>query len=172
MPRINVEDSIFRDPRWFGLLRLVDDPEGALGKLVLFWFLAQKYWQNGEQLVPRNVIPLALEPVIQAGFAEERKDGVYVCGSREHFSWLEKRREAGRLGGIASAKQKQANSSKSKQTQPSSSSKEKKEEEGKGSMRGRGVGSLQATPLPVDNLERRELLRSQIRKILSKSDVV
>lgn len=103
MSRINVEDDVFRDPRWFGLLSVVGDPDAALGKLVLFWFLGQKFWINGEQLIPNGMIPASLKPVISAGFGEEREGGVYVRGSREKFAWLQKKRDAGRIGGKISS---------------------------------------------------------------------
>ena len=122
MPRINVDEEVFRDPRWFGLLSLVEKPEEAIGMLVMFWFLGQKYWQNGEQLIPVNRIPEVLVPVVRAGFGEERPDGVYVCGSRERFQWLIERREAGRKGGLAKAKQTLANAKQNVANLPSSSS--------------------------------------------------
>lgn len=104
VPRINVDDCLFHDPRWFGLLSIIEEPSEALGKLVLFWFTGQKYWDGEESVIPEEAMPPAFGEVVRAGFGEEVEGGVRVCGAKNYFSWLGDRAGAGRIGGIASAK--------------------------------------------------------------------
>jgi hypothetical protein len=80
MARINVEDKLFTDPRFFALLRLLpkelpnlpsDHVQAmAIGQLVLAWRAAQNYWidqDHPESGIPMKVLrlPLLLAVTIQ-----------------------------------------------------------------------------------------------------------
>lgn len=137
MARLNIETKLWSDPRFQTLMILVGDRQKAKGMVLELWTLAQEHWFPNRALIPENVFSdLGLDAVIQAGLAERREGGVYARGSEEHFCWLFDRQDAGRRGGLASAKaRKQAHeprvkqsqatlkqhSSKTKQIEPSSS---------------------------------------------------
>jgi hypothetical protein len=127
MPRINIEDKLFKDPRWTRLLIFCADKHKALGLLTDAWIIAQTHWLK-YGCIPEKAWPKELEVLIEVELAEKKEDGsVYVKGSKRSFEWLEQRVEAGRKGGkkrgtnaqavakqsLDPAKQKQANSSKS-----------------------------------------------------------
>ncbi len=100
MPRINIEDSIFADER-FWLLQEKLGTEMAIGKLICFWRIAQKYIDS--EGVPLEVFNRhEWKMIIDVGLAEVRGDFIYAKGSEKEFSWMKGRREAGRLGGLAS----------------------------------------------------------------------
>lgn len=132
MPRINIEDDWFDDPRREALIAKIGIVADAVA--LRMWRLAQTYFRN-RKLTPATLfeqVPYWQE-FEAAGLAERRGDHVYIRGQGERFAWLLQKSEAGARGGRASAKsrsenteenskQKQANASKSKQTQASSSS--------------------------------------------------
>lgn len=103
MPRINIEDSLFKDSRFIDLCIHHKDKQKALGILVWAFIIAQKHYLD--ELSDR-LIPLSEwkrqgcdESLITLGFAEFRENGVYLCGSEKQFGWLVQRVEAGRIGG-------------------------------------------------------------------------
>lgn len=127
MPRLNIEDEWFDDPRreaLIGVLGLAAD-----GVAIRMWRLAQTYYRAGV-LVPVDLferVPHWRE-FEGAGLAERREDGVYVKGQRDRFAWLKAKSEAGAVGGkspkkthAAPGKQTEAKRSKTKQTEASSS---------------------------------------------------
>lgn len=98
MARLNIEDTIDADPRFRRLSRLLGDEDKALGMLVRFWRLAQLHWGQG-LLVPEHEVDLdGFEPIVTAGLAERRVDGVYARGSEERFAWYRQRCEASARG--------------------------------------------------------------------------
>lgn len=119
MARLNVETKLWADPRFQTLMILVGDRQKAKGMVVELWTVAQEHWFPNRELIPEQIIAdLGLDPVVQVGLAERRDDGVYAKGSEDHFGWLFERQEAGRRGGIASAKsRKDAIEAKLKQNQ-------------------------------------------------------
>lgn len=113
MARLNIESSLFQDPRFMDLVLKVGSPEIAIGRLVLFWSKAQQSHANGSKLKQNEVRP-EWRVLIECGFAEEHEDGVYAKGSAERFGWLKERREAAKRGGKQSGK---ARRSKTKQNE-------------------------------------------------------
>jgi hypothetical protein len=89
LARINIEDSFFSDQRFRVLARLIGDETRAIGVCVQAWFLAQKYWKEGRQLVPRALWDkCGFAPLIDAELAEVQAEGVYCRGSKRQFAWL------------------------------------------------------------------------------------
>jgi hypothetical protein len=106
LARINIEDSIYKDIRFYDLLQKIGGMDAALGALVRAWSVAQDYWIANGVGIP---IPIwksqRLRPeLIEVGFAEERGDFIYISGSEEQFSWLHDKAKAGKNGGLAKAR--------------------------------------------------------------------
>lgn len=129
MPRINIEDSIHDDDRFFRLAMALGSREAAIGTMYFAWRLAQKYWMQGKAPIPAGEWEKINHQLylLDTGLAKKNEDGsVYVSGSEEQFDWLIKKQEYGRLGGRtrkAIAKPKPTHS------QPSSSSSSSKKTE-------------------------------------------
>lgn len=100
MPRINVEDSIYRNDGFFSLSLELKNKRHALGLMIDVWKLAQKHYLSS----PHGRIPKAewndpeFKLVIKHGLAIEDEYGIYVKGSNEQFGWLKKCSEKGKLG--------------------------------------------------------------------------
>ena len=105
MARINIEDSLFKDPGFTDLAIKVQSRTLALGMIVEGFMLAQKWYLEieNDRLIPaREWAKFRYrEELVEHGFAEVREGGVYVRGSEDQFSWLVQRQEAGRKGGLA-----------------------------------------------------------------------
>lgn len=105
MARINIEDSLFKDPRFIDLCIHYGDKQKALGTIVWAFVLAQKHYSDisSDRLIPLSEWKRSLSDgkLIDLGFAELREKGVYVCGSEKQFAWLVQRQEAGKKGGDA-----------------------------------------------------------------------
>lgn len=129
MARLNVEEKIWADQRFLDLCLLLKSRALAIGSLVCAWRVSQ-------QLYKQNVLTISIEDwkknrlpdeLIQVGLAELQDGGVYVCGTKEYFSWINSFKERGKLGGIASSSKRLANAKlmhskstlKLKQIQPS-----------------------------------------------------
>lgn len=128
MARINIEDSIYRDQRFFDLAIQVGSRELAIGCLVFAWDLAQRFVTSPSGLIPHSEWSKIKqsEAIASVGLARVEEAGVYVCGTRDHHAWLKERHEAARKGGLKSQenrrKQNQANESKlNTSSSPSSS---------------------------------------------------
>lgn len=100
LSRINIEDSLFKDDRFFELAMKLGSKTMALGAFMEACILAQKHYltTDNDRLVPlteweRNAI---LQHVLDAGLAERRDKGIYVSGSDEQFAWLIQRSNAGK----------------------------------------------------------------------------
>lgn len=78
----------------------------AVGVMVVAWKLAQKYWCPEKGPIPLDAFKQAELPeaLLRVGLATELKDGIKMRGSEKHFAWWFERQEAGRIGGLASAK--------------------------------------------------------------------
>ena len=107
MSRINVEDSLFSDPRFIALSKSIGS-DAALGKLVMAWKVAQGYWVKDELVPIRFWELLKLEILTEFDFSVITENGVYVRGTEENFAWLKQKQEAGRKGGLAKASKKLA----------------------------------------------------------------
>lgn len=118
MPRLNIEDAIFKDARFWALVGLQnDDEDKALGLLIRFWREAQEWWgKEGRQLVPEAKFRAGRwQPIADAGLAEKREGGWYARGSEERFKWYATTCDGARKGG---AKNKQRFDSDSLEDQP------------------------------------------------------
>jgi hypothetical protein len=100
MPRINIEDKLYRDIRFANLAIKLKSRAMALGCLIGAWTLAQEYWKRN-RLVPKTkfmeiecaqeILDCALAVIIA-----EDEDFVYVKGSKKEFDWLVKCSEGGK----------------------------------------------------------------------------
>lgn len=106
MARVNIEDSIWADPKFLKLCIKLGDEQKAIGMLVIAWRHAQKYWFKDRRPIPYEEWESSGLPkiLIELGFAKESSEGVFMSGSESHFSWKEALHEKSRKGGIASAK--------------------------------------------------------------------
>lgn len=100
MARINIDDSIFSDPRFL----CACDEIGrfaAMGEFVYIIKLAQKYWVDGEQGIPKNIYALSKfsDCFISVGLVKDMGDAFYLAGSKEYFSWISAKKENGKKGG-------------------------------------------------------------------------
>lgn len=110
MARINIEDSLFKERSFEKLMFKLGSRRAAIGAIVEVFMLAQKHYlsEANDRLIPiddwkREEIS---DEIIECGFAEIRTKGIYVRGSKEQFSWLIQRQEAGRKGGLAKSNKK------------------------------------------------------------------
>lgn len=173
MARINIEECWWSDPRRSALIRIIGNEGLADATAIRIWRLAQEFWVRDRQLVPTeifNSIEFA-EAALRSGLAELRGCFVYVRGSSQYLEWVNKSREAGRIGGLKSAEARRIKDgdaqpkprstleatpkhprSKSKQTEPSysssSSSSNSKTGRGRGSVRGILASSGEERPTP------------------------
>jgi hypothetical protein len=142
---VKIYDSLFSDNRFIDLVIKCGNRHKAMGMCVDAFSLAIKYWTDDEN--PRSLVPLEafknsqLEMLIDVNLAKLENNCVYVRGinkiGEERLQILEIRREIGKKGGLASAKQRQANANQlltncspiGDQNQPEKKRKEKKREE-------------------------------------------
>lgn len=129
MPRINIEEEWFTDPRRERLAELLGSKFEADGLAVYVWRFAQKYWMKKE-LIPLHAWYGAGfgDHLFECGLAEKRENGVYVRGSKRHFEWyhtkLAQLTAGAQIGGkmrAKSAHRNQNGSFKSNITQPEAS---------------------------------------------------
>jgi len=112
MARVNVEDAWFVDAeeKRECLIQAIQAlpirwSDAADGMAVRAWKLAQRFWKDGEKLIPEADWKRAgLEPLIVCDLAERRPEGVYVRGTRDQHDWILQRVEAGKRGGNNRAK--------------------------------------------------------------------
>lgn len=107
MPRINIEDSLYRDGRFIELCLTLKSKWTALGALTEAWSFAQDYVNIDN---PLGLVPLIdwnnrkiCNYIIEAGLAEVREDKVYLRGAEKHFNWLISAKIKGQKGGLARA---------------------------------------------------------------------
>lgn len=96
MARINIEDSLFKDQRWWKLMIKTQCEYKALGLIVKAWILAQEHWLKYKS-IPAKTWPKELNILIDVEFASKRENGdVYIKGSKKAFAWLDQRSNAGK----------------------------------------------------------------------------
>lgn len=103
MARINFEDSIYKDRRFYDLIPKCHSILEAKGLLLTAWELAQAFFLNEET---NRMIPVEEwqkqklgNALLEVGYAKQVDNYIYVCGSKEQFAWLLECQEAGRRGG-------------------------------------------------------------------------
>jgi len=116
MARINIEETIWSDPRFARLIGKTNGSQAlAIGALICAWKQAQFHWGGNEDLkIPqRSTIPLEVwnrfelaQELLEVGFAEVQNNKVYVKGSLAHLDWLAQRIAAGKKGGEMKKKNK------------------------------------------------------------------
>jgi len=109
MPRLNIEDDWWSDPRREALGRLLGNEDMADIVMLKAWRCAQRYWKEGRKLIPRSVFNLlqGAHFILDVGLAKIDDSGhVYVSGSRGQFDWLHRRAEDGRRGGAKSVQKR------------------------------------------------------------------
>lgn len=108
MARVNVEDSIYRDDRFFDLAAKLGSREAAIGALVLAWDLAQRWWKSTERMIPADEWAKLKfgKVVIECGLAQAIDGKVYVKGSRDRLGWIEACQNAGKTGGKKSGNER------------------------------------------------------------------
>lgn len=137
MARINIEDTLWSDPRFLRLCVKLGDEMRAVGAIVLAWKCAQRYYCPDRKPIPAAVFAeIQLPPeLIECCLAERTENNdVRMRGAEEHFSWWFQRQEAGKKGGRpsnenrekAAAKREKATANRPlndrKRVKPSSSS--------------------------------------------------
>lgn len=136
MARLNIEDSLWADPRFQDLMIAVGSRYMAKGIVIELWTMAQKFWlASGGRGIPKPAWEAAGMPpeLLQCKLAKDNGDFIYAAGSKEQFSWLNQKSESGKAGGKASgisrretkgksAKQNEAGQSGAKRLEPSYSS--------------------------------------------------
>ena len=97
MARINVDDNIESYPEHRRLVKILNyDEDKALGMLVRFWRLAQKYWAEGLLIPCEEIANWDLQPILESRWGIEKSNGVYAIGSEERFAWYKQRVDAGK----------------------------------------------------------------------------
>lgn len=106
MPRINVEENLFSDPRFLDLCDELGRFE-ATGRLIFFWRVAQKYWLEDDSQggIPDEVFGRKeiWKPLADCGLAEKRGNFWYAKGAEAQFDWYLRKKRAGKAGGKKSA---------------------------------------------------------------------
>lgn len=98
MPRINIEDKLWSDARFDALKNILGNELLAVGMVVKSIRIAQEYWKTDTQLIPCEIWDLYNFSTLEhVGLVERCENGVYVKGSFEHFEWLKKKQEAGKI---------------------------------------------------------------------------
>lgn len=119
MPRINLEDSLFRDVRFVNLCIALGSRRAAIGAIIEAWMLAQEFVtpNNPSGQIPNDQWTLRgmADEVVGVGLARRTEDGtIEIAGAREHFAWLVQRQGAGskvtdkKLQQLQDARQKRA----------------------------------------------------------------
>ncbi len=100
--RVNVEDSLFKDQRYLDLMIELKSSEIALGALVRCWIVAQQFWKNSDNGIPKKEWKKQKlnNSLITCGLAEDRGDFVFIIGSEKHFAWVREYIKSGRKGGL------------------------------------------------------------------------
>ena len=105
MARINIEDSLFKDPDFLKLIAKVGNYYEALGLVISCFQLAQKYWIE-HKCIPEDKWHKDFEPLVEVGLAERTfgARSVKVRGSEKQFSWLVQKSNAGKKSSINNQK--------------------------------------------------------------------
>jgi hypothetical protein len=107
LARINFEDSIFKEKAFEKLMFKLGSKRSAMGALMEGFILAQDYYLclENNRLIPIDVWKREeiADELIEFGYAVVHENGIYMRGSKDQFSWLIQKSEAGRKGGLKRA---------------------------------------------------------------------
>lgn len=113
MARINLDDSIYKQKSFEYLIIKLGSRRMALGALVEAFTLAQDYFLSVET---NRLIPVEIwnregmaQELLDSGFAQLKKGGIYVRGSEYQFKWLLQKQKAGIKSSIARLKRSKDN---------------------------------------------------------------
>lgn len=103
MARINIEDSLFSDTRFIALQIKLGSSELAIGSLVVAWKVAQSYWKDSDNGIPRPAWERHKlnNLIIEVGLAEDRGEFIFMVGSEKNFRWLRESQKSGVASGVA-----------------------------------------------------------------------
>lgn len=101
MARISIDDSLFKDERFFELTTKLGSMEAALGAVVKLWIVAQEFWKKDHGLISKQTWKKKRlkDELIAVGLAIETDAGIYAAGSKKNFAWLVQRVSAGKKSG-------------------------------------------------------------------------
>jgi hypothetical protein len=104
--RINTEECWWSDPRRTKLGSLVGSLLLADGIALSAWRLAQEFWRNDRNLIPKKTFDMleGADHLIAANLAEVRGEEVYIRGSSMYHEWIHDSKVNGKKGGKISAK--------------------------------------------------------------------
>ncbi len=99
MARINIEEKLLLDIRFKALSRKMGE-YAAIGAWVTVAFVAQRYWGDGQQLIPLDIWELGGLPneMVDCHLVEKRPEGYYLKGSEVYFAWYESRCQLAKKG--------------------------------------------------------------------------
>lgn len=106
MARINIEDSLWKNPGFQDFMITCGSRKLAKAHILEAFEAAQKYWFPDQKPVPEYELvslDIPVDDLIKCRLAERRDGGIYIKGSEGQFSWLFERRDAGSKGGKKSA---------------------------------------------------------------------
>jgi hypothetical protein len=104
MPRANIEQQAFTDPRFVHLGQLLKTGRyDAIGRMALVWSAAteRNSYVLAEDLLNHlfDDVPGFANLIVKAQLGRKNRRGVYICGSRGRIEWLENKRRANRENG-------------------------------------------------------------------------
>ncbi len=104
MARVNMEQSVFSDPRYRVLAReLGVDVWSAIGRMTMVWNHCQETCSHvlREEIVNHlfEDAPQLSEALLKSELGKKHRHGIYISGSRGRIEWLENKRRAGRKNG-------------------------------------------------------------------------
>lgn len=151
MARINVEDSIWRDPRFLDLAIRLGSMDTAIGVLVRAWDLAQRNYKSPGRCIPKTAWAAARLPdaIIECGLARWTDSGVHVCGSTEAFNYIKVRQELGAASHVKPLKKSPRKRSQTVANAASSSSSSSFSSSDSGSNPPEGIAPLAEVGSPV-----------------------
>jgi hypothetical protein len=105
MARVNVEDEIWNDNRFFKLSVALGGKDRAIGQLVVAWRTAQPFWKNGQRGIPidRWESEELSAHLIEVGLARFIEGEVFVRGADKAFDWIQDKKEIASIAGQKSA---------------------------------------------------------------------
>lgn len=140
MPRVNIDDALWMDPRMKYLAQISGlDEFGVVGRLAMLW-----RWIIAHQDELQNLVVTAskidlvtrtegfAEFLLRSEMAREQDSGVYVCGTRKYGEWYAEILRRAKIGG------KKSVISRQKKSQPRA--------QAKGQAHGQPAGQAHASP--------------------------
>lgn len=105
MARVTIENCWWTDPRRTKLTRILGDEDKADARAARMWNLAQKFWENGRDLIPLDIFQTleSWQELIDCRLADLRGEFVYVRGSSQYLEWAYEQKIKRVAGGKKSA---------------------------------------------------------------------